>query len=105
SVFLSRLLLFGTFILPQLMVLMMFHLWDNSSSWEITSSQYFLPTKEKIHNRSTNLLIFNDTGSEIEDFLAALKTQNIIPEISRQKNVTSLPNYNGAIKISREGKV
>uniref|UniRef100_A0A8C3EQS5 Uncharacterized protein n=1 Tax=Corvus moneduloides TaxID=1196302 RepID=A0A8C3EQS5_CORMO len=58
------LLLFGTFILPPLMVLMLFHLWHNSSSWEITSSPYFLPTKEKIHNRSTNLLIFNDTGEE-----------------------------------------
>nr|XP_031362262.1 ATP-binding cassette sub-family A member 9-like [Lonchura striata domestica] len=98
------LLLFGIFILPPLMVLMMFHMWHNSSSWEITSSPYFLPTKEKIQNRSTNLLIFNDTGSEIEDFIAALKTQNITPEITPEKNITSLPNYNGAIKISLEGK-
>ncbi|NXN89433.1 ABCA9 protein, partial [Bombycilla garrulus] len=104
-VFPSRLLLFGTFILPPLMVLMLFHLWHNSSSWEITSSPYFLSTKEKIQNRSTNLLIFNDTGSEIEDFIAALKTQNIIPEITLEENITSLPDYNGAIKISLEGKV
>ncbi|NXS87224.1 ABCA9 protein, partial [Erpornis zantholeuca] len=101
----SRLLIFGTFILPPLMVLMMFHLWHNSSSWEISSSKYFLPTEEKIQNRSTNLLIFNDTGSEIEDFIAALKTQNITPEITLEENITSLPNYNGAIKISLEGKV
>uniref|UniRef100_A0A8C3V2K4 ABC transporter domain-containing protein n=1 Tax=Catharus ustulatus TaxID=91951 RepID=A0A8C3V2K4_CATUS len=58
------LLLFGAFILPPLMVLMLFHLWHNSSSWEITSSPYFLPTKEKIQNRSTDLLILNDTGEE-----------------------------------------
>ncbi|NWI83506.1 ABCA9 protein, partial [Dryoscopus gambensis] len=103
--FLSRLLLFGTFILPPLMVLMMFHLLHKSSSWEITSSPYFLPMKEKIQNRSTNLLIVNDTGSEIKDFIAALKAQNIIPEITPEKNITSLPNYNGAIKISLEGKV
>ncbi|NWT75884.1 ABCA9 protein, partial [Prunella himalayana] len=105
SVFPSRLLLFGIFILPPLMVLMLFHLWHNSSSWEITSSPYFLPTKEKIQNRSTKLLIFNDTGSEIEDFIAALKIQNIIPEITPEKNITSLPDYNGAIRISLEGKV
>ncbi|NWH99743.1 ABCA9 protein, partial [Tichodroma muraria] len=105
SVFPSRLLLFGTFVLPPLMVLMLFHLWHNSSSWEITSSPYFLPMKEKIQNRSTNLLIFNDTGSEIEDFIAALRTQNITPEITLEKNITSLPYYNGAIKISLEGKV
>ncbi|XP_015501628.1 ATP-binding cassette sub-family A member 9-like isoform X2 [Parus major] len=100
----SVLLLFGTFILAPLMVLILFHLWHNSSSWEITSSPYFLPTKEKIQNRSTNLLIFNDTGSEIEDFIAALKSQNITPEISQEKNITSLPDYNGAIRISLEGK-
>ncbi|XP_039937767.1 ATP-binding cassette sub-family A member 9-like isoform X2 [Hirundo rustica] len=98
------LLLFGTFILPPLMVLALFHLWNSSSSWEITSSPYFLPTKEKIQNRSTNLLILNDTGSEIEDFIAALKAQNITPEITPEKNITSLPDYNGAIKISLEGK-
>ncbi|NWS30090.1 ABCA9 protein, partial [Polioptila caerulea] len=105
SVFPSRLLFFGTFILPPLVILILFHLWHNSSSWEISSSRYFLPTKEKIQNRSTNLLIFNDTGSEIEDFIAALKAQNINPEISLKKNITSLPDYNGAIKISLEGKV
>ncbi|NXH41553.1 ABCA9 protein, partial [Dicaeum eximium] len=105
SVFPSRLLLFGVFILPPLMVLLLFQLWHNSASWEITSSPYFLPMKEKIQNRSTNLLIFNDTGSEIEDFIAALKAQNITPEITPETNITSLPDYNGAIKISLEGKV
>ncbi|NXU16095.1 ABCA9 protein, partial [Pardalotus punctatus] len=105
DVFPSRLLLFGAFVLPMLMILMPLHLWKSSNHWEITASPYFLPTKEKIQNRSTNLLILNDTGSDIEDFIAALKTQNIIPEITQEKNITSLPNYNGAIKISLEGKV
>ncbi|NWV20456.1 ABCA9 protein, partial [Origma solitaria] len=105
SVFPSRLLLFGAFVLPMLIVLMPLHLLKSSSNWEITASPYFLPTKGKIQNRSTNLLIVNDTGSEIEDFIAALRTQNIIPEITLEKNITSLPNYNGAIKVSMEGKV
>ncbi|OXB75592.1 UNVERIFIED_CONTAM: hypothetical protein H355_015708 [Colinus virginianus] len=43
-------------------------------------------------------------GSEIEDFIAALKIQNIMPEITLEKNITSLPRHNGAIKISLEGK-
>ncbi|KAM6343887.1 ATP-binding cassette sub-family A member 9-like [Alca torda] len=100
----SILLFFGIFILPMLMIFIQFQLWDSSGNWEITSSLYFLPTAEKIQNKSTNLLIFNDTGSEIEDFIAALKTQNIIPEITLEKNITSLPLHNGAIKISLEGK-
>ncbi|XP_071429811.1 ABC-type organic anion transporter ABCA8-like isoform X2 [Pithys albifrons albifrons] len=98
------LLLFGTFILPLLMLLIVLHLWHSSGSWEITASPYFLPTKEKIQNKSSNLLILNDTGSEIEDFIAALRTQNIMPEITLEKNITRLPHHNGAIKISLEGK-
>ncbi|POI34577.1 hypothetical protein CIB84_001672 [Bambusicola thoracicus] len=43
-------------------------------------------------------------GSEIEDFIAALKIQNIMPEITLEKNITRLPRHNGAIKISLEGK-
>ncbi|NXI91945.1 ABCA9 protein, partial [Psophia crepitans] len=105
SVFPSRLLLFGMFILPMLMIFVGFQLWDSSSSWEITASSYFLPTEEKIQNKSTNLLIFNDTGSEIEDFIAALKTQNIMPEMTLEQNITSIPLHNGAIKISLEDKV
>ena len=45
------------------------------------------------------------SGSEIEDFVAALKTQNIIPEITLKKNITSIPLHNGAIKVSLKGKV
>ncbi|NXJ66023.1 ABCA9 protein, partial [Rostratula benghalensis] len=105
SVFPPRFLFFGMFILPMLMIFIGFQLWDSASNWEITASSYFLPTAEKIQNKSTNLLIFNDTGSEIEDFIAALRTQNIIPEITLEENITSIPLHNGAIKISLEGKV
>ncbi|NXS46276.1 ABCA9 protein, partial [Balaeniceps rex] len=104
SVFPSRLLFFGIFILQMLMLFIVFQLWASSGNWEITASSYFLPTEVKIQ-KSTNLLIFNDTGSEIGDFISALKTQNIIPEITLEKNITSLPLHNGAIKISLEGKV
>ncbi|KFQ44762.1 ATP-binding cassette sub-family A member 9, partial [Nestor notabilis] len=100
----SILLFFGIFILPMMMIFVGFQLWDTSSSWEITATLYFLPTEEKMQNKSSNLLIVNDTGSEIGDFLAALKSQNITPEITLEKNITSIPQYNGAIKISLEGK-
>ncbi|XP_057274492.1 ATP-binding cassette sub-family A member 9-like isoform X3 [Pezoporus wallicus] len=100
----SILLFFGIFILPVMTIFIVFQLWDSSGNWEITASSYFLPTEEKMQDKSTNLLIVNDTGSEIEDFLAALKTQNIIPEITLEKNITSIPLYSGAIKISLEGK-
>ncbi|NXG29262.1 ABCAA protein, partial [Dromaius novaehollandiae] len=105
SVFPSRLLFFGVFILPILLLIIALQLLDSFSNWELTASLYFLPTEEKTHIKSTNLLIFNDTGSEIEDFIHALKIQKIVPEIGIEKNITSMPLYNGAIKISLEGKV
>ncbi|NXG50168.1 ABCA9 protein, partial [Psilopogon haemacephalus] len=105
SVFPSRLLFFGVFILPMLMTFIGFQLWGSTPGWEITASSYFVPTKEKIANKSTNLLILNDTGSHIENFLAALEAQNIVPEISHEKNITSIPLYNGALKVALEGKV
>lgn len=46
------------------MIFVEFQLWDSSSNWEMTASSYFLPTKEKIRDKLTNLLIFNDTGEE-----------------------------------------
>ncbi|XP_068007264.1 ATP-binding cassette sub-family A member 9-like isoform X1 [Melanerpes formicivorus] len=100
----SILLFFGIFSLLMLKTFITFQLWGSSTSWEITASSYFVPTKEKIQNKSTNLLILNDTGSQIEDFLAALEAQNIIPEITYEKNITSIPRYNGALKIDLEGK-
>ncbi|NXN97468.1 ABCA6 protein, partial [Rhinopomastus cyanomelas] len=105
SVFPSRLLLFGILILPILMIFIALHLLDRYSHWEITDSSYFLPTHQKSQTKSVNLLIFNDTGSQIEDFIAALKSQNIIPQVTPDKNITSLPLHSAAIKVALEGKV
>uniref|UniRef100_A0A8C0EBH7 ABC transporter domain-containing protein n=1 Tax=Bubo bubo TaxID=30461 RepID=A0A8C0EBH7_BUBBB len=68
----SILLFFGIFILPIMTLFIGFQLWDSSSNWEITASLYFLPTEEKIQDKSTNLLIFNDTGEEEHTNLALL---------------------------------
>ncbi|KFU93491.1 ATP-binding cassette sub-family A member 9, partial [Chaetura pelagica] len=101
----SILLFFGIFILPILTFFLGFQLWETSSAWEILASSYFLTTEDKTQIKLTNLLILNDTGSEIEDIITALKTQNIMPEVSLEKNITSIPLHNGAIKISLEDKV
>ncbi|NWU89094.1 ABCA6 protein, partial [Upupa epops] len=105
SVLPPRLLLFGILILPILMIFIAFHLLDSYSNWEVTDSSYLVSTHGKSQTKSVNLLIFNDTGSQIEDFLAALKAQNIIPQVTPDKNITNLPLYHAAIKIALEGKV
>lgn len=47
-----------------MMIFIVFQLWDSSSKWEITARSYFLPTEEKMQDKSANLLIVNDTGEE-----------------------------------------
>uniref|UniRef100_A0A8B9TZL3 ABC transporter domain-containing protein n=1 Tax=Anas zonorhyncha TaxID=75864 RepID=A0A8B9TZL3_9AVES len=60
----ALLLMFGVFILPMLMLVIGFHLWDSSRISELTARFYFHPTGSKIQSKLTNLLIFNDTGEE-----------------------------------------
>ncbi|KGL72476.1 ATP-binding cassette sub-family A member 8, partial [Tinamus guttatus] len=100
----SILLLFGVFILPLFVTFLLLQLTEGFNNLELTASLYFVPTEQKARIKSTNLLIFNDTGSDIEDFIHALKIQKIVPEIAVEKNITSIPQYNGAIKVSLEGK-
>uniref|UniRef100_A0A8V5GA54 Uncharacterized protein n=1 Tax=Melopsittacus undulatus TaxID=13146 RepID=A0A8V5GA54_MELUD len=57
----TLLLLFNVIMMT---IFIVFQLWDSSSNWEITASSYFLPTEEKMQDKSTNLLIVNDTGEE-----------------------------------------
>ncbi|NXD10117.1 ABCAA protein, partial [Nothocercus nigrocapillus] len=104
-VFPSRLLFFGVFILPLFVAFIGLQLTERFSNCELTASLYFVPNEEKTHIKSTNLLIFNDTGSDIEDFIHALKIQKIVPEIAVEKDITRMPQHNGAIKVSLEGKV
>ncbi|NWX88078.1 ABCAA protein, partial [Nothoprocta ornata] len=104
-VFPSRLLFLGVFILPLFIIFIGFQLTEGFGNFELTASLYFVPNEEKTHVKSTNLLIFNDTGSDIENFIHALKIQKIVPEIAVEQNITSMPQHNGAIKISLEGKV
>ncbi|NWI16266.1 ABCAA protein, partial [Crypturellus soui] len=101
----SRLLLFGIFILPLFVNFLMLQLTEGFNSLELAANLYFVPTEKNAHIKPTNLLIFNDTGSHIEDFIRALRSQKIVPEIAVEENITSLPRYNGAIKVSREGQV
>ncbi|GAB5581249.1 ABC-type organic anion transporter ABCA8 isoform X3 [Prionailurus iriomotensis] len=54
----------------------------------------------------TCLLVINNTGSNIEDFMQALKRQDILLEVDdfRNRNGSDDPSYNGAIIVSGDRK-
>uniref|UniRef100_A0A8C3FRU3 ATP binding cassette subfamily A member 10 n=1 Tax=Chrysemys picta bellii TaxID=8478 RepID=A0A8C3FRU3_CHRPI len=68
---------------------------------KVSPQMYFLqPGQQHYRTRHTSLLVLNDTGSDIEDFIHAVKSQNIMLEVANGKNISDDQEYNGAIKVS-----
>ncbi|KAG6936912.1 ATP binding cassette subfamily A member 9, partial [Chelydra serpentina] len=100
----SILLLFGLFMLPLAIQFIMLDVWKRLNSWELSSGLYFFPPGKQSHKEVTSLLVFNETGSSIQDFIHALETQNIMLEIATGKNITEKLIHNGAIQVSCENQ-
>ncbi|VCW85446.1 unnamed protein product [Gulo gulo] len=63
------------------------HLVSNyTHCWELSSSVYFLPLKQSSQAPFTSLLVINNTGSNIEDFVQALRCQDIHLEVDDFRN-------------------
>jgi len=75
--------------------------------WELSSSMYFLSLKQPSQAPLTSLLVISNTGSNIEDFMQALKPQDKFLEVGdfRNRNGSGDPSYNGAIIMSGDWKV
>uniref|UniRef100_A0A8C3FYN9 ATP binding cassette subfamily A member 10 n=1 Tax=Chrysemys picta bellii TaxID=8478 RepID=A0A8C3FYN9_CHRPI len=58
-------------------------------------TQDFSQTRNCLSSAFSNLL-----GSDIEDFIHAVKSQNIMLEVANGKNISDDQEYNGAIKVS-----
>uniref|UniRef100_A0A8C8VGV2 ATP binding cassette subfamily A member 10 n=1 Tax=Pelusios castaneus TaxID=367368 RepID=A0A8C8VGV2_9SAUR len=68
---------------------------------KISPNMYFLqPGQNNYRTLHTSLLVLNNTGSDIEDFINAVKSQNIMLEIANGENISDTQEYNGAIKVS-----
>uniref|UniRef100_A0ABM5FN96 ABC-type organic anion transporter ABCA8-like isoform X2 n=1 Tax=Pogona vitticeps TaxID=103695 RepID=A0ABM5FN96_9SAUR len=99
----SLLLLSGLLLVPFITELASFGIWMNLHYVELHPRLYFEPGKQSFTGTS-GLLILNDTGTSIEDFIRAVKSQNILVETISGNSVSDQLVHNGAIKVALEGK-
>ncbi|XP_061866528.1 ATP-binding cassette sub-family A member 10-like [Colius striatus] len=100
----SILLLYVVYLLPLVLQLCLISAWQSVSSWELSSALYFSPLGKKVHSETTSLLVYNNTGTAIKDFIQVLESQDLSVEITNQENITEELKHNGAIKVSRKGQ-
>ncbi|KAM3920831.1 ABC-type organic anion transporter ABCA8-like [Leptodactylus fuscus] len=98
--FRALLLLFFLFLIPLIASFAILHSRKASHIWELRPDLYFLSPGHKVHRYYSSLLINNNTGSPIEDFIDAVKAQNIVIEVKDGPYDTNTTTYKGAIEVS-----
>ncbi|XP_054565135.1 ABC-type organic anion transporter ABCA8-like [Eptesicus fuscus] len=103
---LSLLLILGIGIFPFLWEYITLKTYGGTYTWEISPHLYFLAPGQPPHDPLTQLLIINNTGASIDDFIHSVERQNIALEVDASGNRSGLddPSYNGAIIVSGHNK-
>ncbi|XP_019397887.1 PREDICTED: ATP-binding cassette sub-family A member 10-like [Crocodylus porosus] len=105
--FKSILLLSTLLLLPLILEFLLMGILLLNKSWEMSSALYFRPLgmkADKEYKDYTSLLILNETGSSIDDFIHNLEKQNIALDITSKENKMERLMHNGAIKVARDNQ-
>ncbi|CAN2391762.1 ATPase activity, partial [Pristimantis euphronides] len=97
--FRAILLLIFLFLIPVIVIFTLQNV-KTSHMWELRPDSYFQRAGDKYHIYYSSLLISNNTGSPIEDFINAVKTQNIVTEVIDGPYNTNTTIYKGVIEVS-----
>ncbi|XP_031362237.2 ATP-binding cassette sub-family A member 10 [Lonchura striata] len=100
----SILLLYVVFLLPLVLQVCMVAGWQSVSAWQLSPARYFLPLGRRSYLETTTLLVYNHTGTDVDDFIHVLQSQDIAVEIAKEENITEELEHNGAIVLFREGQ-
>ncbi|EPQ05004.1 ATP-binding cassette sub-family A member 10 [Myotis brandtii] len=103
---LSLLLILGIGVFSVLWDYIFLTMYDVSYTWELSPHLYFLAPGQPPHDPLTQLLIINNTGASIDDFIHSVELQNIALEVDASGNRNGIddPSYNGAIIVSGHDK-
>ncbi|XP_071968674.1 ATP-binding cassette sub-family A member 9-like isoform X3 [Engystomops pustulosus] len=102
--FRSILLILVLFIIPFIGMKIFASVSPLIHSLELSSNLYFSRPGDRTHGFYTNLLIHNNTGSPIEDLMAAVRAQDIVVDVVDGEYNRSTEKYRGAIEVSRGQK-
>ncbi|XP_075415800.1 ATP-binding cassette sub-family A member 6 [Tenrec ecaudatus] len=103
---LTLLVMLGIAMLPFTVDNLLIAILNKNGHLEFKPELYFLSPGQISKEPLTSLLIINNTGSNIEDFIHSLKRQNILLEVDdfKNKNGTQDLSYNGVIIVSGNRK-
>ncbi|XP_049715282.1 ATP-binding cassette sub-family A member 6 isoform X2 [Elephas maximus indicus] len=103
---LTLLFVFGIAALPLIVEMILYAILNQNGDLEFKPDLYFLSPGQLPQEPHTSLLVINNTESNIEDFIHALKDQNIVLEVDdfENRNGTDDHSYNGAIIVSGKQK-
>ncbi|KAE8576151.1 hypothetical protein XENTR_v10004068 [Xenopus tropicalis] len=102
--FRSILLLLVVITLPPIIIIITSNIVNTFDAWELTPHLYFQSPRNRLNKYYTDLLICNNTGSSIEDFVGAVKEQNIEVQVVNGEYDTETVKYRGAIEVSQMEK-
>ncbi|XP_069511178.1 ATP-binding cassette sub-family A member 9-like [Ambystoma mexicanum] len=100
----SILLLLLVFLLPIVVQVCLYFFRFTFAKRELTPANYLLHPGEKDYKRFSPLLIQNDTGSAVDDFVHSVMSQNIIVDVTGVNHSYEYLPYKVAMKVSREGQ-
>ncbi|XP_073538625.1 ABC-type organic anion transporter ABCA8B-like [Phyllobates terribilis] len=98
--FRSILLILVLFILPLISMRIFVAIVPMIYSLELSPNLYFSRPGDRHHGYYTSLLIHNNTGSPIEDFVMGVQTQDIVVDVVDGEYDPNTETYRGAIEVS-----
>ncbi|XP_069808885.1 ABC-type organic anion transporter ABCA8-like [Dendropsophus ebraccatus] len=102
--FRSILLLLLLFLLPMIATTILLDSLQTIHNWNLTPDLYFRGPGHRAHKSFTSLLVNNNTGESIEEFINGIKAQDILVEVIDGPYDMSTTGYNGAIELSLQNK-
>ncbi|XP_013927815.1 PREDICTED: ATP-binding cassette sub-family A member 9-like isoform X2 [Thamnophis sirtalis] len=99
----ALLLISGIILLPYIIQTVSFGVSLTMHYAELHPGLYFQPGKWNF-KESSGLLILNNTGEKIDNFVQAIKNQNILMDVISGNNISDQLVHNGAIQVDIEEK-
>ncbi|KAM4032432.1 ABC-type organic anion transporter ABCA8-like [Anomaloglossus baeobatrachus] len=96
----SILLLLFLYILPLIITTVILNSLPSIHNWKLTPDLYFRGPGHREHKYFTSLLVHNNTGAAIEDFVNGIKAQDISVKVADGPFNRDTTGYNGAIELS-----